>query len=201
MMTLLKSRLWSLLLAAVIVALVLLPLQIYKLQQEAKQRELAYGYAIYELLGTSRQCGKRDVEQWRPLIRVMLRYNTTQQSLQLPAYLQGQALQLIMGVVATESEGNPCAASLAGARGLMQLMPDTWQECGVSNPADPVQNLDCGIGFLRRLLVMYDGDITKALRAYNLGVGNYTKVKTGKMRMPLETVNYPSKVLQRMRDF
>ena len=52
--------------------------------------------------------------------------------------------------VRAESGGNPRAVSPAGAQGLLQLMPGTAAEMGVTNPFDPVDNLRGGIGYLRR---------------------------------------------------
>ena len=52
--------------------------------------------------------------------------------------------------------------------GVAQLMPGTARDLGV-NPADPVQNLHGGARYLRYLLDTFDGDVEKALAAYNAG--------------------------------
>ena len=51
-----------------------------------------------------------------------------------------------------ESAGDPSAISEAGAQGLMQLMPGTSAGCGIANPFDPTQNVQCGAGYLGSLL-------------------------------------------------
>src|SRR5579864_4508089 len=55
---------------------------------------------------------------------------------------------LVNAVVMAESAGDPSAISTAGAQGLMQLMPGTSAGCGIENPFDPSQNVDCGTRYL-----------------------------------------------------
>jgi soluble lytic murein transglycosylase-like protein len=75
---------------------------------------------------------------------------------------------LLSALVWQESRWNPQAVSPKGAMGLTQLMPGTARDLGV-NPADPIANLQGGARYLRQLLDQFDGNVEKALAAYNAG--------------------------------
>lgn len=77
--------------------------------------------------------------------------------------------ELIRAVIQVESGWNPEAVSAKGARGLMQLMPGTADMLGVEDPFDPEQNIEGGVKYLSGLTDKYNGDIEKALAAYNAG--------------------------------
>lgn len=76
---------------------------------------------------------------------------------------------LVEKVVWAESDYDIFAVSHKGAMGLMQLMPGTAKLLGVSEPFDPVQNLDGGIRYLRYLIDRFRGKLDWALAAYNAG--------------------------------
>lgn len=78
---------------------------------------------------------------------------------------------LVRAVVMAESAGNPSAISVAGAQGLMQLMPGTSASCGIANPFDPAENVQCGTGYLHSLLHRFRNNVTLAVAAYNAGPG------------------------------
>jgi len=84
---------------------------------------------------------------------------------------QGVDSDFLHSVIRQESAGNARAVSSAGARGLMQLMPDTAQKLGVTDSFSPEQNVHGGARYLRELLDRYHGDAVKALAAYNAGPG------------------------------
>jgi hypothetical protein len=77
--------------------------------------------------------------------------------------------ELIRAVIQVESEFDHRAVSSKGARGLMQLMPDTARRLGVTNAFDPRQNILGGTRYLRALLDLFQGDTALATAAYNAG--------------------------------
>ena len=83
----------------------------------------------------------------------------------------GLAPELIKAVALVESGFDTHAVSPKGAQGLMQLMPATARQYGVSDAFDPLQNLRAGTIHLRKLMDEFDGDLTLALAAYNAGAG------------------------------
>ena len=79
---------------------------------------------------------------------------------------------LVHAVLMAESAGDPSAISLAGAEGLMQLMPGTAAGCGIADAAfSPSANVQCGAAYLKQMLDRYHGNVTLAVAAYNAGPG------------------------------
>jgi soluble lytic murein transglycosylase-like protein len=78
---------------------------------------------------------------------------------------------LIRAVIHAESAFRADAKSRVGALGLMQLMPDTAKDMGVSDPLSPEQNIQGGVRYLAWLMRKTRGDITLATAAYNAGPG------------------------------
>ena len=77
--------------------------------------------------------------------------------------------KFVKSVMLIESAFDPRAISRKGARGLMQLMPETAERYGVRNAFDPTENVSGGARHLAYLLGLYGGDATRALAAYNAG--------------------------------
>ena len=100
---------------------------------------------------------------------------------------------LVKAVIKTESDFDPQAVSKKGARGLMQLMPETLKDLNVYNPFHPRDNINGGVKFLKQLLKRFDNDLTLSLAAYNAGpsvVEKYEAIPPYK-----ETQGYVKKVL------
>lgn len=104
---------------------------------------------------------------------------------------------LIEAVVWQESRWRAGAVSPVGARGLAQLMPGTAQDLGV-NPDDPMANLEGGARYLREQLNRFDGNLEKALAAYNAGPGRVQQA--GGVPRIRETQTYVAAVIGRLSD-
>ncbi|MEO8874356.1 MAG: lytic transglycosylase domain-containing protein, partial [Polyangiaceae bacterium] len=77
--------------------------------------------------------------------------------------------QLVRAVIKVESDYDPRAVSMSGARGLMQLMPDTADRLQVRDINDPRENIFGGVRFLRILANDFNGDLSLTVAAYNAG--------------------------------
>ncbi|MEW5949607.1 MAG: transglycosylase SLT domain-containing protein [Thermodesulfobacteriota bacterium] len=111
----------------------------------------------------------------------------------------GVDTNLVRAIIKAESNFNYLALSPKGARGLMQLMPQTAQEMAVFDIFDPAENIYGGVKYLKRLLGMFDGNIPLALAAYNAGpdrVGNRKQIP-----MIKETQDYVQRVLLYFRNY
>ena len=100
---------------------------------------------------------------------------------------------LVKAVIKTESDFDPQAVSKKGARGLMQLRPDTLKDLNVYNAFHPRDNINGGVKFLKQLLKRFDNNLTLSLAAYNAGpsvVEKYEAIPPYK-----ETQGYVKKVL------
>jgi hypothetical protein len=100
---------------------------------------------------------------------------------------------LVRAVIKTESSFRALSTSPKGARGLMQLMPETALEMGVKDSYDPVENIMGGTRYLRGLLNRYQGNIPRVLAAYIWGPGNVDRYPD---RLPQETREYITRVTE-----
>ncbi len=107
---------------------------------------------------------------------------------------------LVAAVAKQESGFNQEASSGAGARGIMQLMPETAKGLGV-NPDDMVQNIEGGAKYLAEMLKAFGGNVEMALAAYNAGPGNVEATGGDMSRLPKETQNYVPAVMENYNGF
>lgn len=105
----------------------------------------------------------------------------------------GVDAKFLKSIAKCESDFDPACVSHSGATGIMQLMPATAAELGVSDSYDPYQNIMGGAQYISELLDKYNGDTSLALAAYNAGSGNVAKY--GGIPPFTETQNYVKKVL------
>jgi soluble lytic murein transglycosylase-like protein len=106
------------------------------------------------------------------------------------------SVELIGSIIRTESNFQPDAISPAGAQGLMQLMPATARELGVTDPFNIEQNIDGGCRYMRQMLDRFGGDVKLALAAYNAGPGTVMRYDGN---VPYrETQDYVQRVLSGM---
>jgi len=100
---------------------------------------------------------------------------------------------LVRAVIQVESNFNPQCVSNKGARGLMQLMPETASRYGVKKILDPEENIRGGVAYLADLLEMFSFDLPRVLAAYNAGEGAVTR--HGGIPPYSETMTYVKRAL------
>ncbi len=127
------------------------------------------------------------------------RINAYSPIIQKYAKVYGVHEYLIHAIVGTESCYDSTAVSSVGAEGLMQLMPATATELGVTDSFNPAQNLRAGIEYFSKLQKQFNYNSQYALAAYNAGPGTVKKY-SGMPPYP-ETQLYVNKVLEKFRHF
>lgn len=103
--------------------------------------------------------------------------------------------ELLSALVWQESRWHPAAVSPKGAVGLAQLMPATARAMAI-DAHDPAANLDGGARYLRRMLDLFDGNVERALAAYNAGPGRV--LRSGGLPAIAETRAYVSTIFDRL---
>lgn len=117
---------------------------------------------------------------------------------------------LIAGVIRQESAFCNLAVSRAGARGYMQLMPDTAAEISADVAVKTRRtlrtwrgddNIQMGTAYLSQMILEFDGDIALAVKAYNAGPIHIKRVQAGERTLYAETENYVRKVLKYKEEY
>lgn len=137
------------------------------------------------------------VDQFNVNNRTLSSENEFSEMIRQAAHKYGVDAKLVDAVAKTESDYSPEVVSEAGAVGIMQLMPETAASLGVNNIFDAKENIEGGTKYIKQLLNTFDGDVTKAVAAYNAGA---QAVKNYNGTPPYaETQNYVKKVLDLYR--
>jgi soluble lytic murein transglycosylase len=142
-------------------------------------------YRLYVRGGSSRS--RYDSRRYDPIIREMSKK-------------YGVDSDLVRAVIKAESDFDPMVVSRKGARGLMQLMPETAKDMRVRNVFAPRENIEGGVKYLRRLLDMFENDLPLTLAAYNAGE-NVVKQYRNQIPPYKETREYVKKVLRYLQDY
>ena len=112
----------------------------------------------------------------------------------------GVDANLIRAIIKVESDFNPKCVSSAGAKGLMQLMPENCKDFGVTDPFNIEQNIEGGTREIKSYLDKYNGNVEMALMAYNGGPTRMARRGVKSIddiyKMPKETQNYVPKVMK-----
>ncbi len=127
----------------------------------------AYGTNVTygNMTATSSGLSSRDLEKAAPYMQYV---NEASQRYGMP-------VNLILGIMKAESDFDNSCVSYAGAKGLMQLMPETAAEVGVTDEFDPRQNILGSVEYVTKLINKYGGDVRLALAAYNTGPGKIAR--------------------------
>ncbi|NWF94391.1 MAG: lytic transglycosylase domain-containing protein [Syntrophaceae bacterium] len=100
---------------------------------------------------------------------------------------------LIKAMIRAESGFNPRAVSRKGAKGLMQLMPETANRMNVLNVFNPKENIEGGVRYFKYLLSLFNNDLRLSLAAYNAGESIVSELRS--IPPYRETIDYVRKVL------
>ncbi|MET0341585.1 MAG: lytic transglycosylase domain-containing protein [Polyangiales bacterium] len=132
----------------------------------------------------------------RPLCSCPSEPTAVEAALRRAAQRHGVSERLVRSVARAESGLIHTRISGTGAMGVMQLMPGTARELGLTDPFDLAQNVDGGVRYIKQMLGVYKGNVRRALAAYNAGPGRIPK--RGPLTMPGATRHYVARVIAGM---
>lgn len=125
-------------------------------------------YRVVEYNLTCYACNPRSTVDW---YNIPLQLHAFEGPINSAASMYGVDPALVRAVIHAESAFQPGAKSRKGALGLMQLMPETARDMGVTNALSPEQNIRGGVRYLSWLLQKNSGNTLLATAAYNAGPG------------------------------
>lgn len=132
---------------------------------DRQPKQTAYEVIVYN---SCYACNPISRVDWRV---TKLYLNEFTYSISRTAQKYGVDPALVRAVIHAESNFNPMAKSKKGAAGLMQLMPGTAGDMGVTDVHNPAQNIEGGVKYLAYLMKRFDNDVTLVTAAYNAGPG------------------------------
>jgi len=106
---------------------------------------------------------------------------------------------LVRAIIKAESNGQRKAVSRKGAKGVMQLMPFTSKRLNVSDPFDPIENIEGGVRYIKELLAVFEGNLAYTIAAYNAGPAAVKRY--GGIPPYAETRQYVRRVLDLYRQY
>jgi len=121
------------------------------------------------------------------------RFTRYDDSIREAATLYQIPTELVRAIIKVESDYDPRAVSVAGARGLMQMIPATAERMQVRDAFDPRENIFGGVRYLRVLANTFNGDLQLTIAGYNAGEG--AVIRYGGIPPYEETRMYVAKVL------
>ena len=135
----------------------------------------AKGSAFAVLFTYIATCVACDVHSKIDFAKTALNIEAFRDEIATAASATGVDVALLRAVIHAESAFNPMAVSNKGAQGLMQLMPGTAGDLGVTDAFDVSQNIAGGAKYLAQLLKDFNGNTQLATAAYNAGEGAVQK--------------------------
>ena len=138
----------------------------------AARAQGANATTLFTYIITCYACNVHSRVNWNT---VALHLNDYDDAIHAAAAKSGVGEALLRAIIHAESGFNPRALSYKGAQGLMQLMPGTAADMGVSDAFDAAQNIGGGARYLAQLLKDFNGNATLAAAAYNAGEGAVRK--------------------------